>query len=110
MKILELCSSMQYRMQFRLSEVVRVPEASGCYVMTNIADDVIYVGESKNLNRRIQQHLCDRRMTGLTSLGLVNWFCFGLWPSTDIAVVEEKLLFNYRARHGRWPPLNRTGP
>lgn len=101
---------MQRRVQFRLSEIARVPEASGCYVVTNITDDVIYVGETKDLHRRIQEHLSDPRMTGPTPLGLVSWFCFGLWSCADISDVETRLLFDYKAIHGQWPPLNRTGP
>ena len=110
MKIRDLCSTMRDRVPFRRSEEMRVPDAPGCYVMTNITDDVIYIGQSKDLNQRIGQHLDDRRMTGKTSLGLVSWFYFGYWPSDDHSVVEDGLLFKYRAAHGHWPPLNRTGP
>ena len=84
MKVRELCSSIRHRVQFRPSEAIRVPEASGCYVMANITNDVIYVGETEDLNRRIQEHLDDPRMTAPTSLGLVSWFYFGFWPSSDI--------------------------
>ena len=97
-------------MQFRLSEYFRVPESPGCYAITNIYDDILYVGQSINLSQRMSQHLSNPRMTEPTNLGLGTWFYYELWPSSEINAIETRLLFNHKAVEGLLPPLNRIGP
>lgn len=97
-------------MPFRLSEALRVPESSGCYVLTSINDDVIYIGQSVNLNQRMQQHLNSLRMTQSTSAGLAVWFYYGLLAPDKIEKIELQLIFNFKAVEGQLPPLNRQGP
>lgn len=110
MKITNLRPSLSDRVQFRLSESIRVPEVSGCYALTNIYNNVMYIGQSVNLSQRMQQHLGDPRMTGNTPLGLANWFYYALYPSTEIIAIEDQLLFNFKAAEGQLPTLNRIGP
>ena len=95
------------RVPFKLSEAVRVHEAPGCYVLSNFNDEVIYIGQSVNLFRRMQEHLNDPRMTAMTRLGFVSWFCYELWGRDEIADIESDMLFNYQQIEGRLPPLNR---
>lgn len=110
MKALDIWPSMPYRVPFRLSETVRVPEMSGCYVLANVDEDVLYIGRSGNMNQRMDQHLNDPRMTEETPLGLAVWFYCGSVPLNQIEAFEESLLFQYKAVEGRLPPLNRIGP
>lgn len=110
MKIHTLDPQLTGRIQFRFSESLRVPENSGCYALSNIHDDILYIGMSVNLRQRMEQHLGDPRMTGRTSLGLATWFYYGFWLPEEIAVVEEQFLFMFKANEGRLPPLNRKGP
>lgn len=110
MKVAALCAKLSERVQFRLSESIRVPEASGCYALANIRDDVLYIGQSVDLCRRMQNHLDTPRMTRTTSLGLAVWFYYGLWPSAEIDAVETQLLFQFKFVEGKLPPLNRVGP
>ena len=110
MKVAALCTNLSGRVQFRFSESARVPESSGCYTLANIHDDVLYIGQSVDLCRRMQDHLDTPRMTRPTSLGLAVWFYYGLWPSAEIDVIEAQLLFHFKAVEGKLPPLNRVGP
>lgn len=98
------------RVQFRFSEALRVPERSGCYVLASIHGDVIYIGQSANLNQRMQQHLDTPRMTQTTSAGLAVWFYYSLLPPEKLNLIESQLLFNFKAVEGKLPPLNRIGP
>jgi len=109
-KVSELCPLSVERVQFRHSEFVRVPSHSGCYMLSNIYDEVLYVGKSKNLCVRMQQHLDDSRMTSNTSLGLVSWFNYRLWTPDEIDKMEMQLLFDFKAHEGQLPTLNRAGP
>ena len=110
MKTAALCPTLSERIRFRLSESIRVPETSGCYALANIYDDVLYIGRSVDLCRRMQDHLDTPRMTNPTSLGPAVWFYYGLWPSDEIDTIEAQLLFHFKAREGQLPPLNRVGP
>lgn len=96
------------RVPFKLSDVMKAHESSGCYVLSNFDDEVIYIGQSVNLRRRMQEHLNNPRMTGMTRLGFVAWFCYELWGAGKIAHVESDMLMNYwLANKRRLPPLNR---
>jgi len=110
MMISDLNPKLPFRVQFRLSEALRVPESSGCYALASIHDEVIYIGQSVNLNQRMQQHLDTSRMTQATSAGLAVWFYFGLLPPQKLNRIESQLLFNFKAVEGSLPPLNRKGP
>lgn len=110
MIVARLDFSSKDRVQFRLSENIRVPEVSGCYILSNIYDDILYIGQSVNLRQRMQQHLDDPRMTARTSLGLATWFCYQRHDSDTLDSVEQQLLFSFKAVEGRLPPLNRVGP
>ena len=80
MKVSDLRPNVPLRVQFRLSEALRIPDSPGCYSLANIYDEVIYIGQSVSLNQRMQQHLGSSRMTQATSAGLAVWFYYGLFP------------------------------
>ena len=95
------------RVPFKLSDAVKVHAAPGCYVLSNFTDEVIYIGQSVNLRRRMQEHLKSSRMTALTRLGYASWFCYGLWGQSEIVKIESEMLSQYQMSEGRLPPLNR---
>lgn len=110
MRVTALDAGLSNRIPFRFSESSRVPEESGCYVLSNIYDEVLYVGQSVNLHQRMEQHLADDRMTGLTPLGLASWFSWRLVDSWELRPLETQLLLRFKAVEGARPPLNRIGP
>ena len=110
MRVAELNANFADRVPFRHSESFRVPERAGCYVLSSIYGAVLYVGQSVNLHRRIEQHLADDRMTSLTPLGLASWFCWQLVDDSELRPLETQLLFRFKAAEGELPPLNRVGP
>ena len=94
-------------MRFDLSESIHTPSHSGCYLLTNFDGDVIYIGQSNNLYRRMQEHLANPRMTARTRLGYASWFYYGLWEQGEIIRIESEMLFQYQMAEGQLPPLNR---
>lgn len=111
MRVDELNANFDNRVPFRHSESSRVPERAGCYVLSSIYGDALYVGQSVNLHRRMEQHLADDRMTSLTTpLGLASWFCWQLADDSELRPLETQLLFRFKAAEGELPPLNRVGP
>lgn len=110
MKINALIPALNNRVPFRLSESVKVPDKSGCYALTNITGDIIYIGQSGRLRQRMQQHLNTPRMTARTNIGLASSFYYGLWNSNKIVSIESQMLFNFKATECQLPTLNRAGP
>ena len=110
MKVVELNADFGDRVPFRLSDSIRVSESSGCYALTNIYDDVLYIGQSENLQRRMEQHLADARMTTATQMGLPSWFYWVPVVHSELRPLESQLLLQFKATEGKLPPLNRVGP
>ena len=87
-----------------------MPEEPGCYAIANLSRDVLYIGQTGSLHRRMQEHCIDERMTGPTAGGLANWFYFSIYAVEEIDRIETELLFNFKLVEGTLPLLNRIGP
>ncbi len=110
MKISDLVLGFPNRARFELRSCDKVPSASGCYVLANVVDDVLYIGQTSDLSRRIEQHLNDSRMTAQTRYGLAHWFYFVHVPAAELRLTEDRLLSRFKFEETRLPPLNRAGP
>lgn len=98
------------RVAFGLANIFRVPNVPGCYVLTNIHDETLYIGQTNNLSRRLEQHCNDQRMKQLTSSGVASWFYYKELPAHLTYQTEQSLLVRYKFQVGERPPLNRAGP
>ena len=79
-------------------------------MITNILDDVLYIGQTVSLLQRFAQHIDDPRMNGLTPLGLGHWFYYLPISPPNLNSTEMRLMSLYRFHNGSLPPLNRIGP
>lgn len=89
---------------FRRSREKFVPTKPGCYVLTTFEQDVLYIGLTVNLRRRVNEHLDSSAKTELTAQGravLVHWI-----ETVDINKVERTWLNIYLLNEGRLPILN----
>ena len=110
MKVQDCSPTMQSRVMFSRRSIAFTPTVAGCYCFANIYDDILYIGQTDNLRRRLSQHLDDPRMTGGTSLGLVSWLYYVELPNHDLRIMEQKLIGDYHFKEGVLPPLNRVMP
>lgn len=110
MKVSELRPEMVDKISFDLRFYPRAPMSSGCYILTNIYEDILYIGQTRCLQRRMKEHLEDRRMTQRTQMGLASWFYYEAVPEKDLFPTEQQMLLEYKFNHTVWPPLNRIGP
>lgn len=110
MKVQDCSPIMQSRVVFSRSSIAFTPPIAGCYCFANIYDDVLYIGQTDCLQRRLGQHLDDSRMTSRTSLGLVSWFYYAEIPERELRITEQKLVGDYLLKEGELPPLNRIRP
>ena len=110
MKITSLDRRFTSRARFALRDRNDVSMSSGCYALTNVIDEVLYVGETTNLRRRFEQHRGDRRMNGNSTIGVTHWFYFFTCPESELIRIEDGLLSVHKFNTGSLPPLNRKGP
>jgi hypothetical protein len=91
---------------FRRNRERFIPDAPGCYALTNFSREVMYVGLAKNLRRRFTQHLDNDQKTAVTSLGKVILFW---WFETEDTRKVERTWMNIHIQHeGALPILNRV--
>lgn len=89
---------------FRRSREKFIPNTSGCYTLTTFEQDVLYIGLSVNLRRRINDHLDSSEKTELTAHGravFVHWI-----ETQEINKVERTWLNIHLLSEGRLPILN----
>ena len=110
MKVPDCSPALQSRVVFSRRSIAFTPSTAGCYCFANIYDDVLYIGQTDCLQRRLGQHLDDPRMTSKTSLGLVSWFYYVEIPDRELRTTEQKLVGDYQLKEGELPPLNRIMP
>ncbi len=89
---------------FRRNRERFIPDAPGCYALTNFSKDVLYVGLAKNLRRRFNQHLDSDKKTAVTALGRAILFW---WRETGDTHKVERTWMNIHIQHeGALPVLN----
>lgn len=83
-----------------------VTEDAGCYVLATFDEDVLYVGLTKNLRRRMGQHLDTPEKVQATVHGRAIWF---FWlRCEDVDKIERTWMNIYALRHGTLPVLNKV--
>ncbi len=110
MNINDLIPEPQGKETFKFSSEGAIPEESGCYVLTNYDGDILYIGQSVDMQTRFLQHLADPRKTGLTVNGRAFWFFWLEWESAQLNSLERGWLNNYRAVMGVLPIMNSQNP
>lgn len=108
MKVEELIAQPKDRVHFKLASFKSVPKVTGCYVLTTFDSDILYIGLSKNLNDRFQQHLDNPEKTNPTKDGKSFWFYFTTYNPKNLPKLERSWLNQYNNVHGRRPILNKA--
>lgn len=110
MRIDQLGLAWDFTTYFQLSSVPEVPSGAGVYVLCNVYREVLYIGQSVDVARRLSQHLEDRRMTGPVKGGRANLVFVKRVLEHDLIDEENRLLFKFKSMVGSRPALNRAGP
>ncbi len=98
------------KVKFDLRNYHKVPQESGCYVITTYEENILYIGKSVNINDRFKQHLDDPKKTGATSKGLAFWFHWLEWDKTQLNALEGGWANFYKATEGERPIMNLIDP
>jgi excinuclease UvrABC nuclease subunit len=90
---------------FRRTQGKFVPEVSGCYVLTTFSKEILYIGLSNNIRRRMDQHLDNPDKTRLTENGRAVFF---YWIESEDTNKIERTWMNMHLQHeGVMPILNK---
>lgn len=110
MNVANLHPPPQEKAPFELSAYLQVPEDSGCYVLTLFDGHILYIGKSKKLRRRFEQHLDDPLKTQPTSQGRAVWFHWLLHKELHLNALERGWGHEHRVVEGVLPILNDASP
>lgn len=107
MKVTALVPSPTFIGAFDYHTAASLPDAPGCYALTNASSDIIYLGQAVSLKSRIMQHLDGGRHRQLTSLGRASLLSV-LQIATPLALSahERGWLNQCELCEGTLPPLN----
>jgi hypothetical protein len=106
MKISYLVPLPSHHETFNRSRERFIPHAPGCYALATFSHEILYIGLTHNLRRRINEHLDNPQKTGETKFGRAVLF---FWLENDeINKVERTWLNIHAVAEGAWPVLNRV--
>lgn len=105
MKVFNLFPRPDKKVAFKLSRRFLVPSSSGCYVLSNINETILYVGSSNCLMRRFNEHLDSPDKTAPTPLGRAIWFHWLCYE--NIKKLEKTWLNSHDIAAGELPYLNK---
>ncbi len=110
MNINKLTPAPQGKTNFRLSCYYKIPQDSGCYVLTSYEGDILYIGQSVDIRRRFEQHLDDSKKTNTTPKGRAFWFYWLEWDAVKLNSLESGWLNTYLSIIGELPIMNSQNP
>ena len=85
-----------------------MPELSGCYVLTNTDNSILYIGQAIKINQRFQQHLDNPEKTQPTQEGVAWKFWFLECDSKKLSFLENSWLQEFQRKEGHLPILNKV--
>ena len=109
MKMRDLNRGQWERISFEEMGLVDAPESPGCYVITNIYTDILYIGKTTSIRIRMKNHLGDSRMRQADNFGVSAWFYYWELPVAETYPTEQSLIAKYKFNKAVLPPLNRIG-
>ncbi|MGU9963468.1 MAG: GIY-YIG nuclease family protein [Candidatus Halichondribacter symbioticus] len=110
MNIDKLTPPTKNKTNFRFSSSHKVPQKSGCYVITNYDGDIFYIGQAVDIHRRFEEHLKNPKKTSITPKGRAFWFHWLEWDAVKLNSLERGWLNTYSATIGELPIMNSQNP
>jgi hypothetical protein len=104
MNVAALIPQPTHKDAFRRNRERFIPEKSGCYVLTTFQGEILYIGLTNNLRRRMNQHLDSPAKVAPTKLGravIFHWM-----ECADPSLVERTWMNIHIQHEGSLPILN----
>ena len=110
MKVKDLCKPSIRRVEFSKKSQHIVPCKSGAYVLSTYFEEILYIGVSQNLQRRMLEHLNDQAKVENTPLGKAFWISYLLCSEKDFRFYEKGWIFAFQLAEGKRPYYNKIDP
>ena len=108
MIISELVPQPAHRETFKRNRERFIPAGPGCYVLTTFSSEVLYIGLSVNLRRRMNDHLDNPGKTTATIQGRAVLFYWLKVEELELNKVERTWLNTHIQHEGKIPILNKV--
>lgn len=97
--------------QFSWATIGQIPEFTACYVLAAHDTTILYIGQARNLSRRIRQHLDDPDKRQETTWGMAQWLYFRRCSDNELSQLEHAWIMAFMlANGGDLPPFNKIQP
>ncbi len=111
MNIDKLTPPTKNKTNFRLSSYHKVPQESGCYVLTNYDGNILYIGQAVDIRRRFEEHLKNPKKTSITPKGRAFWFHWLEWDAVKLNSLERGWIYDYKmVNNDELPIMNSQNP
>lgn len=107
MKVPGLVPTPLHRELFKRSVQKFLPRSSGCYVLATFLNEVLYIGLTINLQRRMAEHLDSPLKIKPTPIGKAVFFYWTEFPAQDINLIERTWMNIHIQSEGKVPILNK---
>ena len=107
MKVEQLVPACNGKARFEYIQIGALPERPGCYVLTSFEGDILYIGQSKNVARRVGEHFNNwsaRRNSPFWVFYLL------VHDSHELDALERGWVNEYQLREGALPQFNSISP
>jgi excinuclease UvrABC nuclease subunit len=108
MKVFELQPQPIKNILFQRDQYLLVPESSGCYILANTDNNILYIGQAVKISQRFQQHLDNPEKTRPAKEGIAWRFWFLEYDSKKLSFLENSWLQEFQRKEGRLPILNKV--
>lgn len=105
MKVSQLYPIPYHKVRFDRAEIWQVPKDIGCYVLSDIHENILYIGQAVSLKNRVATHLGD-----LTKIRAFWLHYYLLENQYRLNWLERGWSSQYENAMGRLPSMNRVNP
>ena len=109
MNIASIPNKSFHKVQYDFSHVKYLPQDCAVYFMTYYNGNILYIGSSKNLRRRVHQHLVSYRFSN-TSINIVVYWVYFLKVDSYLFAQERGFMNYYILQNGCLPYYNKIYP
>ena len=97
------------KVRFAYPGLRKLPDTAGCYALANVDDIILYIGQSKDIARRVVGHFDDREKRATTPHGIAFWCYYLPISEPKLNALERGWLNSYQLTEGKLPYFNKVG-
>ena len=110
MLVSDLLPKADGKVKFNYSALDKSPAESGCYIITTFDGTILYIGQSDNIRRRMEEHLDEKEKTKETPWGVSFWLYYKLYDKTKLNELEREWTNEYKLKMGKRPHFSKNDP